>query len=261
MISKRHSYAIYRVNTIWVLKILEIIQAESYYPVEEIVAKTESEGISFSKRRDAFSRLADLDLLETRRDKNFGTVVRLTPKGIELKNVAIKNPDRAIEYIHVMHIVASFQQNKPRYFVAYRIITNLIAEQTGANSELYIELIRRLEVCFPEEIGFNSIDKFTINRASPFIKHIIPDFKLRLFVAPIMFWYGIQEYLYVKTGEAVGQILVTPAVVEDWQAMFLLNPTHLPEIIDRTVNFTDGIISRHSLAGQYLTVLKGTPLR
>ncbi|MGG4169241.1 hypothetical protein ABEW00_17500 [Rossellomorea vietnamensis] len=249
-----HKYLIDRLNMEWIYQIFSILDYRM--TIEEIVDLSKQEGVEFGKRRDVFNRLVDLGLLEkTKEEKIF--CIELTELGQRVKNIYIKNPQKIPMLLHMMHILKSFENEAPRYFSTYYYTTKITLEDKKSSKSQYDKLVKLLEERYPDEDHITGLDSTSIGKANVFFNEVLDeDYSYLSFVDPMIFAKGLQMYIGAKTGNPLGNVLITPQEKQELSILFLVNPNQIESMIEKSNRYIRAFETRYSTAGVVLNSIK-----
>ncbi|WLR46561.1 hypothetical protein LC065_13390 [Halobacillus litoralis] len=252
----KYKYLIDRLNMEWINQVFSILTDQM--AVEKIVELSVEDGVEFGKRRDVFNRLVDLDLLEKSRIGKY-SYVTFTEQGQKLKNIYIKNSAKIPMLLHMLHVLKSFDKHSKRYFSTYYFTTKITIEDKKSSIDQYQTLIKLLEEKFPEEEHITGLDNTTIGKANVFLHEIMDNqYNYLTFVDPILFAYGLQKYIEAKTGNKLGNILITNKEKEELSILFLVSPDQIELLVEKSNRYTRAFETRYTTTGTILNCLKQT---
>lgn len=229
-------------------------------PIEEVVEISKEEGVDFGARRDVFNRLVDLGLL-TKTKEGKTSFIELTELGEKVKNLYIRNQAKVPLFIHILHIIQSLKKGSPRYFTTYYYTTKISLQEKKSSKDQYSKLIKLLEEHYPEEESITGLDGTTIGKANVFLNELLDDqYNYLSFVDPIIFAYGLQSYMEVKTGGRLGSMLITNKEKEEISILFLIDPSQMEAMLEKANRYTKAFEIRYSTTGIVLNSVKQTEL-
>ncbi|NKW96661.1 hypothetical protein [Bacillus toyonensis] len=250
----KYKYLIDRINIKWIYQILSIVEYK--IPIEEVVEISRDEGIDFGTRRDVFNRLVDLGLLIKSREDTT-SYIDLTEFGHKVKNIYIKNQSKIPIILHMLHILQSFKKESQRYFSTYYYTTKISLEDKKSSKDQYSKLIKLLEERFSEEDSITGLDGTTIGKANVFLSELLDDeYNYLTFIDPIIFAYGLQGYMKARTGDRLGNILITNKEKEEISILFLISPNQIENMLEKANRYTRSFEMRYSTTGIILNSLK-----
>lgn len=245
-----YKYLIDRLNIEWIYQIFSIVEFRK--SIEEIVELSEEEGVKFGKRRDVFNRLVDLGLLKKTKEERI-YYVEFTELGNRVKNIYIKNPRKIPMLLHMMHILKSFEKGTQRYFSTYYYTTKIILEDKKSSKSQYDKLVELLEERYPDEVHITGLDRTTIGKANIFLNELLDEnYNYLSFVDPMIFAAGLQMYIEAKTGNSLGNILITSKEKQELSILFLVSADQIESTIEKSSRYTRAFETRYSTTGVVL---------
>lgn len=249
-----HKYLIDRINVDWIEKIFEFVDA-NWIKTDDVINASLEDGVEFGKRKDVFNRLVDLGLLEKNDENAKQNQIRLTEKGLNIKNIFLMDRSKGIEYIHMLHVLESFKPEGRRYFATYRFAIEMFMQSKQLKKDDYLILVQKLEQYFDcGNEGVTGMDTTTIAKATVFVKEIPQgndrDIDLKLFN------FGLQEYVAIKTGKRNGQILLSNEAMSDLMVLFFMDSDEIIKMIDMLIKMSGNLQKKFAMAGTYLSILK-----
>lgn len=247
-------YRIDQINVEWVYKIFELVDT-TWISMNTVTDPACNGGVDFGKRRDVFNRLTDLFLIEKNKSIKEGQFVKLTDKGVKLKQIFSCNKLKGIEYLHAFHIIESFRPNVKRYFTTYRFACEIFFENKELKQEHYSLLVNKLEEYFnASSEGITGMDKSTISKSTVFAREITKNEKRNIDLK--LASYCLQQYIEAKTGSFCGQLLISDDAIKEISVLFLIDKREVTTLLDRIIKMIGTFQKKHAVAGSYITLLK-----